>query len=793
MASKMKRKFSFDIPRLKIGHLGNIGHNASHRTDRNEHRDWKDHYASPPESRPPTPKSVRPPMPNDIEAELRAACTYVITHPKPSHEVWGGEAAKPALDYAAIKAGPVAEAVHPARTSSMRHRHERSQEPPHSSRYAYKPNVATEDLFNGESHGSKHVQRNARSRADMLMAGDAVKNMPSRMRPRVEPSETSHPPASNTEKSKPLQRSDSVGTSGSTPHTDSTDYPWSASTGLTSAVNTPARSKRTSGQAIPPTSESGSAPQADFSNGDWLRAELEKHKKVMEERERAKTIDPSNQSDNTSTTQTPVLPAPYSHVPARKPVPARSASRPGDQNQTRPGSKDQHDAERGRPFAVRTDSRQPQIDIDTDSRGRMPVRSNSRLGRASRAASRAATDVKGVTQDLFAHVRRHESNRATADPIERPPSRAREIAHGMKEYFRPGTASGFRSGRPSGEYTRGHVRNQSIGSMQTSTSETRTSSDRAADWKKWHPPTKAFTNVTQADSSRPASGTPAKTQVDLNRELPPLPGLDSWKDEEPATVHQGTKAEPSSHLKLPSSPSFVGGLTPAYHGLRRVLSRASLKSPASPVFPHKDDQVSSNSSQSRKTYGDSDGPRPNTRATYGNSATSSPMVEQFSQLSITKSTDRMSAHSSGQDSTREHTARADMPRSDSPQSKHESEQGQRVRKPHITDYRRAAGPPLSGSSRAWGRTGQRPAGTTASISSGHSRQNSDRSHAPSARSADQSRQDSTTEFGQEKKKHWWQAKEREKGQANWMDHVPHFGSRRGTGLDSVAGAHSARS
>ncbi|EME45037.1 hypothetical protein DOTSEDRAFT_52428 [Dothistroma septosporum NZE10] len=555
-------------------------------------RAWRDQYAqcaAPPESRPSTPKSVRPPMAHDVEAELRAACTYVVNHPKPSHEVWGQDAARPALDYAAIKAAEPAPAPNtlPARKSSLRAKIEARLEAVMqettlpSSKYSYRPNVQTDELFRNED--TTAMPAVARSRADLLMAPEPPRHASSSTGTHT----VAHSHSSSQQqvsipiqfepavKVRPTARSDSARTSGSTPHTESTDYPWSTSTGITSAVNTPARSsKRASSQNV--TSESGSAPKVETANAEWMKQELEKHKRAIELREKERERLLEEQHNLVRLDKDNARMRTISQVPERKPVPsrpesrqARDVSRPGTRQDTR--SDESRLVPKGRGRADSGRAEQSQQIVDQEPRGRVPQRSNSRLRNASRTARRAVSRAGSITNDILGHYLRPDPEAASQGPTSPTPrhrsvSRTRHIANNVKDYFRPGTATGSR--KPSIDAVRGHVRNQSSDSFHSAAPERHGSDVTHKPWM-WRSQNKNVSHLTP-DLSRPESAASerqsadSKPAIDLNRELPPLPSLDSWKDE--PKVPPSMQSRPAASMPAAMAPD----------GLQRALSKTSL-------------------------------------------------------------------------------------------------------------------------------------------------------------------------------------------------------------------------
>lgn len=391
-------------------------------------------------------------------------------------------------------------------------------------------------------------------------------------------------------------RSDSVGTSGSTPHTDSTEYPWSASTGMTSAAMTPSRSKRASSQAISTGPETGIQPKqkTDATNAEWMRLELEKHFR-MHEKVRGKehgepvlcsaTYIPSGSSPRYSRD--------FSHVPARKPVPSRNTSvQPSHASRPATG----HD-----PRARSSPTRRGRTEtVDHEDRGRSPPRSYSRIGRASRAASRAAsvaaTRAGSIANEILVHLdRRHvqpvdassgarhspskTTSRAFSRGPTRPPSRVRSISRHVKEYFRPGSGNSARQG--------------STISGRSNPASCEESSEKGRGWRlsnRGHSTvdmSRPFSAAHRALTVEPASPESEKLAVDLNRELPPLPGLDKWEDPQAGPASSSDLTRTFSKMEVDTEPY---GTRNAGRPSRSQLPPGSMVNSASPrtsVFkPH---------------------------------------------------------------------------------------------------------------------------------------------------------------------------------------------------------------
>lgn len=137
----------------------------------------------------------------------------------------------------------------------------------------------------------------------------------------------------------------------------------------------------------------------------------------------------------------------------------------------------------------------------------------------------------------------------------RPPSRARSIRDNIKEYVFPGTNSRSLSRAPS---------HGSLRTMNTNISQDSSTADpppSATGWRSWALPRRS----TSRSSSRPGTSKgnteeaeqPKKTNaVNLNRELPPLPSLDSWKD---SVVEPEKEPKPISPIS-PSTSTHIANL-----------------------------------------------------------------------------------------------------------------------------------------------------------------------------------------------------------------------------------------
>lgn len=148
-----------------------------------------------------------------------------------------------------------------------------------------------------------------------------------------------------------------------------------------------------------------------------------------------------------------------------------------------------------------------------------------------------------------------EQQQAALPPLSRAPSRSRSIRSirslrdNIKEYIRPSS-----SGGPNGENSRAPSRSASRSSLR-STSKSQ-EPDMRGGWRSWGRTLKkehAQTDVSRSNSRRGRGDSPKlsnskKPEINLNRELPPLPSLDQWKDERPVPpLRSAPQAPVSTH------------------------------------------------------------------------------------------------------------------------------------------------------------------------------------------------------------------------------------------------------
>ncbi|KAI7261867.1 hypothetical protein KC345_g9637, partial [Hortaea werneckii] len=569
-AMKTRKNFSFDIPRLKLG------------PSKSDNRAFPTQLNVDPESPPVTPKSVRPPLSPIVEAELRASCAYVLQNFRPSHVVYNEHTApaapqKAQLDYATIKESVPKDMQRPTHRPiskiSARSNEKPPSEPEVGESEAMSPvglrprsHVPIDDALKLDKIRRADSQSRARSRAEQLMGGAPPKAPPPTTRQRSDShvhTVSSQAKAEQTERPRTAARTESTETTGSTPQTDTTDYPWSdekSSTGMTSAAVTPARgSKRTSSQALQAGSESGSAPKLEPMTDDWMRQELDKLKKAQDEKQqqqqhREKTaFEAKTSGDETDTTPKIITQVPTPSivkVPPRKPVGvSRSASRRAMES---PRSESQQSGAFNGEII-----RSPSVRAREGSS--YPSRAGSRQAQTS---SRAPSRARSITRQVREYIKpsRNQQNQKP-DEVSRPPSRSGGVSNQVREYFKPGSTAGSRKGsmdsrRPE---IRPGSRSRSIDSFRSAMSDMVASASaeagKAKTWKPFHRRGRSHTageeGAATSGESRGRTATrngkqppqnSGKPPIDLNRELPPLPGLDSWKNYETPAITSPIKS-----------------------------------------------------------------------------------------------------------------------------------------------------------------------------------------------------------------------------------------------------------
>ena len=340
-------------------------------------------------------------------------------------------------------------------------------------------------------------------------------------------------------------KSDSTMADRATPQTEDEEFFSTGSTAPTTAGITPAWTSNRTSNGLQPDSANNSTSKFLASDTEWMRQELEKYKKAQEQskamadsEEHATASVTADEAGKTKEASVIQAPPPVPPIPARKPVP-------------KPGVESSYNSA----AAQRTGST-PSRELSRSGSRRTP-RSESRAEMGLlRPESRQADDDPGPqaepTQYPTATASRSFHRRplpGTAAPyqsynVSQAGSRSRSITRQIREYIRP---SSRQSRNASADVSRPESRARSIESFASSVSNLAPSVESSNKWRRWRPFNRNRDSTGSDDFNRPESrdsrrgragsqdpnmspphkGKPA---VNLNRELPPLPSLDQWKD-----------------------------------------------------------------------------------------------------------------------------------------------------------------------------------------------------------------------------------------------------------------------
>ncbi|KAJ4363605.1 hypothetical protein N0V83_009901 [Neocucurbitaria cava] len=194
-----------------------------------------------------------------------------------------------------------------------------------------------------------------------------------------------------------------------------------------------------------------------------------------------------------------------------------------------------------------------------------PTSASLPSGRSSNRRSRQLENPAAVADAQAAEWMRQELDKrrkeeasepqARPSTAVRPPSRTASIKNNIKEYVFPGTRS------------RNLSRAQSTESLRTTDSQDPSQdpqrSGSAMGWRSWALPRRSGSRSnSRPGTSRGQSEEPEEKKkqdpkvVNLNRDLPPLPSLDTWKDPEPEPSKEDVAKSPRS----PTSAAHIASL-----------------------------------------------------------------------------------------------------------------------------------------------------------------------------------------------------------------------------------------
>ena len=339
-------------------------------------------------------------------------------------------------------------------------------------------------------------------------------------------------------------RSDSLVSVDSTPHTDATEFGWTGSTAPTTAPITPAWNSTRTSHVLHSGSANSSIAKFAAGDSEWMKHELEKYKKAQDEARAQQDLEnqviASISPDalrQAKPEQPSFPPSSVVRIPARKPLP-RSSS----------------DSARSTPGEQRTQCR-PSTELSrSGSRRRRTPKSESghELGmlrpesRQAKTDSRPPTGARQESGDIQIHFQPYAVPAAPrpSENVSQAGSRSRSLTRQLREYIRRGSRD--RSQSASADISRPESRSRSIDTFNSSISSLAPSIDSTSSkWRRWRPFHRTQDSGDSNDISRPGSSSSSyrrhkrsrevaipqdkKPPINLNRELPPLPSLDSWK------------------------------------------------------------------------------------------------------------------------------------------------------------------------------------------------------------------------------------------------------------------------
>ncbi|KAJ4984109.1 hypothetical protein SVAN01_10397 [Stagonosporopsis vannaccii] len=217
------------------------------------------------------------------------------------------------------------------------------------------------------------------------------------------------------------------------------------------------------------------------------------------------------------------------------------------------------------------------------------------------AAIADAQAAEWMRKELEKRRQQNDSPQQAAPTTARPPSRARSIKENIKEYFLPGSTSVSRA--PSRALSRTQSR-ESLAIYDDDDEPRRTGSQRG--WRSWGSALRVNSRSNSRPGTRGRDAEPEqakKAEVNLNRELPPLPSLDSWKDEvkpqpELSSSHIASVMRAHDRQSGPFSP------TRSHHtrsGSDTITAQDAQAYPQSPSHSHRSPMYNKQKMDSKKT------------------------------------------------------------------------------------------------------------------------------------------------------------------------------------------------
>lgn len=429
------------------------------------------------------------------------------------------------------------------------------------------PTAATMDFFANDNYDSKGQRISLLERAERLRQrlleeqveakSLASPNPPKRSASTPLGSVVTSPRPQAVERPGTGPRSESMDTRAATPQTDVTDHGWAHSTAPTSIAMTPAENSQRTSSHVRQSGSASSVPKYLNMDAEWMRQELDRHRRTQEEARAQQELEDQVYASVVADSGPDAMPVHALQSPAvaaapfpkRKPVP-------------RPRADSSQDAAESRPSAevARSHSRRQRSTPRSESRAELEIlsRSGSRHSKKAReepVPQMIDPDHIDIDEMPFGTITIHRMVPPPREEVQQPERRSRSLTRRFREYVRPGSTNVSRN--VSAGVSRSGSRSRSIDSVRSAVSAIAPSFDSST--SKW----RSFRLFNRRDSagsvepSRPGSAdshsrgrtglanirqslTKQKTKppIDLNRELPPLPSLDKWQDEEPEQLKQ---------------------------------------------------------------------------------------------------------------------------------------------------------------------------------------------------------------------------------------------------------------
>ncbi|KAF9691629.1 hypothetical protein EKO04_010388 [Ascochyta lentis] len=215
------------------------------------------------------------------------------------------------------------------------------------------------------------------------------------------------------------------------------------------------------------------------------------------------------------------------------------------------------------------------------------------------AAIADAHAAEWMRKELEKPRQQNDSPQQPPPTANRPPSRARSIKDNIKEYIFPGSSA------PSRALSRTQSRESLALYDDQDAGPKRIDSQRG--WRSWGSALRVNSRSNSRPGTRGRDSEPEltkKSEVNLNRELPPLPSLDSWKDEVRPQQPELSSAHIASVMRAHDKQQGPFSPTRSHHrdsGSDVLSVQYAQAYPQSPSHSHRSPMYSKHKVDSKKT------------------------------------------------------------------------------------------------------------------------------------------------------------------------------------------------